>query len=179
MARAMTTLFWLALAVPSVCSAELRAVRVEIGGMDCSACPYVMRVAIAELEGVDTVAVSRNQHALEIRLLPGNGITIEQIHGIDRDRGFRPERTDAQMTGRVVLHQARPAIRLEGPGVTYLVEDDPRAMGLAEKFEREALGKRVVAAGAVHEITHGKPGALDLDNRRKLLLRAFAVIPGD
>lgn len=179
MTRAMTALLLLGLAVPPACLAELRAVRLSIDGMDCAACPYVMRVAIAELEGVDSVAVSRNQRALEIRLLPGNEITIGRIHRIALDRGFRPERTDLQVVGTVVSHEGRPAVHLESTNVTVLVEDEPSSGGLAERLEREAKGKRVVAEGQIRGLSRGKPSARGVNGPYKLLLREFALVPGD
>ncbi|MDP6775980.1 MAG: heavy metal-associated domain-containing protein [Candidatus Latescibacteria bacterium] len=179
MARTTAALIWLALALPSVCFAELRAVRVTIGDMDCAACPHVIRVAVSKLKGVDSVAVSRDQRALDIRLLPGNEITLGRLHRIVRDRGFEPERADAQVSGKVVSHGGRPALHMGRPDVVYLIEDGPGALGSTEKIVREALGKWVVAEGEIRETRQDSTGVPDDAKRPWLLLRDYVLIPGE
>jgi len=70
-------------------------------------------VAIKKLEGVESINVSLEKASADVRLKPGNAITLPQLRRIIRQAGYPTK--DAQIEARGVLTErdGRPALDLQ------------------------------------------------------------------
>ncbi len=109
-----------------------------------------MSVAIKKVNGVDSVKVSLNEGLADIKLRDGNKVTVEQIRGIIRKNGFTPKESQAQVAGKVVERNGKPALEVTGLDQVYLLADAPDAKGKVEQLKGQ-MGKQVVLSGQLPE----------------------------
>ena len=88
----------IAVATPSIASAELRTVKFKLTGMDCTYCNGAMSRAIKKLDGVESIELVPEKGIAEIRLKAGNKITMGDVRRIVKSTGYTPG--DAEITAR-------------------------------------------------------------------------------
>lgn len=92
-----------------------------------------MRVALNKIDGVESVAVSLEKATAEIRLKPGNAVTLPQLRRVIRESGY-PTR-DAQVTARGVFveRNGKPALDLQnGSYLEIASKPAPMPAGVTE-----------------------------------------------
>jgi hypothetical protein len=62
-----------------------------------------VRVAIEKVDGIESVEVSLVKAVTDIRLRPGNTVTLEQVRGIIRSSGFNAREATVTASGRVFV----------------------------------------------------------------------------
>jgi hypothetical protein len=70
-------------------------------------------VAIKKLDGVDSVDVSLERATADIRLKPGNGITLPQLRRIIRQAGYPTKDAQVEARGIVIDRNGKPALDLQ------------------------------------------------------------------
>ena len=77
-----------------------------------------MSVAIKKREGVESVDVSLEKATADIRLKPGNTVTLPQLRQIIRQSGYPTKDAQVEARGAVVDRNGKPTLDLQNG--TYL-----------------------------------------------------------
>ena len=72
-----------------------------------------MSVAIKKLDGVESVDVSLDKAGADIRLKPGNAITLPQLRRVIRQSGYPTKDAQVEARGTVVERNGKPALDLQ------------------------------------------------------------------
>ena len=107
-----------------------------------------MSVALKKLDGVESADVSLEKATADIRLKPGNTITLPQLRRIIRQAGYPTKDAQVDARGAVVERNGKPALDLQNgsflelefrpPGLTPDVAE-VRGVSRAVDKEREVL----------------------------------------
>lgn len=113
-----------AIAVAAPASAEHLRIEIKVFGMDCATCAHGLTVAMKKLQGVETVDISLNKSAAELKLGAGNKVTVEQLRTIIKNNGFTPKEavvttiaTPGRKAGALTLEvNGQPTMLVVGAG---------------------------------------------------------------
>lgn len=123
-----------------------------------------------KVSGVESVEVSLNKGEALLRFKPGNSVTVEKIRQVVLDNGFTPKSADAEVAGKVIERNGKPALEVPGPDVVYLLTDHRRAAGEVNALWK-ARGRDVLVKGHLPETsTKGRA-----EEPRVLEVREFAL----
>lgn len=125
-----------------------------------------MRVAVLKLPGVQSVDVSLERAVAEVRLRPGNTVTLAQIREIVRNNGFKPGAATVTAVGHLIERGGKPALSVNGTGMVLLLAPDPNLPNAYKKL----ANLRSDSASAAIEVT----GAVEMrpDQPDELLVRS-------
>jgi copper chaperone CopZ len=114
----------LVLVTPFHATAEMRRVRLSVLGMDCAICAHSLVVVVRKVEGVESVDVSLERAAMDVRLRAANRITLGQLRQLVKNTGFIA--TDAVVTavGTLVDHSGKPGLDVVGTNAVWLLVAD-------------------------------------------------------
>lgn len=93
LSKLITTLGVLALAIP-LALADLVEVKQTVYGMDCAPCAYSVQKNLEKLEGVESAKVNLNTGVVDVKLVPGSGVTVAKIQQVIKDAGFTPKQAE-------------------------------------------------------------------------------------
>ena len=85
-----------------------------------------MRVAVRKLPGVQSVEVSLERAVTQIRLNPGNSVTLTQLRKILKDGGFNSGAADVDVVGTVMQRDGVPTLVVNGTQESFRVVSDPK-----------------------------------------------------
>ena len=105
-----------------------------------------MRVAVQKLEGVESADVSLQFKTADIKLRPGNRVTLTKLRTVIKDSGFTAKEATVTVVGKIVERGGKPALEATGLGAVILIVPDT-----AKPAAYEAAAARLAAkqAGAV------------------------------
>jgi hypothetical protein len=92
-------------------------------------------VALRKIEGVETVTVSLNDGAADIRLKPGNSVDPEAVRKVVRDNGFTPKEADVTVTGQITRSDGKWMLRVTETAIDYELREDSEASGQLDELE--------------------------------------------
>ena len=72
-----------------------------------------MSVALKKLDGVESVDVSLEKASADIRLKPGNTITLPQLRRIIRDAGYPTKDAQIEARGTLIERNGKPTLDLQ------------------------------------------------------------------
>ncbi len=84
-----------------------------------------MRVAVQNLDGVESADVSLRLKTAEIKLRPGNRITLPQLRNAIKDSGFNAREATISVVGSLVERGGKPALQVSGLSTVLLLASDP------------------------------------------------------
>jgi copper chaperone CopZ len=110
-------------------------------------------VAIKKLDGVESIDVSLEKASADIRLKPGNAITLPQLRRIIRQAGYPTKDAQVEARGMVVERNGKPTLDLRNgsflelaakptapaaeivdvTGISRVVEKDREVMTISER----------------------------------------------
>ena len=93
-----------------------------------------------KVAGIESVEVSLQRAVTEIRLKPGNNVTMAQLRKIIKDGGFSSGTADVDVIGTLVQRDGRPALLVSGTSESFPLVSDPRSPD-AFRWVTEAAGK--------------------------------------
>jgi copper chaperone CopZ len=111
-------------------------------------------VALKKLDGVESTDVSLEKARADIRLRPGNAITLPQLRRIIRQAGYPTKDAHVEARGTIIVRNARPALDLQNGSFLELLAA-PRA---------EATG--VIEVTGVSRVVDKDREVLTIDDRR-------------
>jgi copper chaperone CopZ len=121
------------LLAPLDASAEMRRVQLSVLGMDCAICAHSLVIAARKVEGVESVEVSLERASMDIRLRPGNRITLGQLRQLVKNTGFAAKDATVTALGTLVDRSGKPALDVAGINTVWLlVGDSKRAESLSD-----------------------------------------------
>ena len=85
-----------------------------------------MRVSVRKLSGVQSVEVSLERAVTQIRLNPGNSVTLAQLRKIVKDGGFNSGAADVEVVGIVTQRDGAPTLVVTGTTESYRLVSDPK-----------------------------------------------------
>jgi hypothetical protein len=97
-----------------------------------------VRVAIGKLPGVESVDVSLERAMTEVRLKPGNSITLPQLRQVIRNNGFNPKEATVTALGSLIQREGQPAFEVSGIGTVWLLAPDERDRGVYDEAAKRA-----------------------------------------
>lgn len=103
------------------------------------------------LDGVESVNVSLNKGEAFLRFKPGNSVTVEKIRQVVIDSGFTPKDADAEIVGRIVDRNGKPALAVSGIDLVYELADPRRAKGKVVEIWKKGLEHDVLVKGHLPE----------------------------
>jgi len=135
MRTATTLTLVVALLCPAIARAEYTRVELKIFGMDCATCAHGVRVAVQKVEGVESVELSLERAQADIRLLPGNRVTLDRFRKIVKGNGFEPKEAVVSATGTVRDNGGRLMFDVSGVGATLVVAADKTAPDILKSLK--------------------------------------------
>ena len=85
-----------------------------------------MRVAVRKLDGVESVDVSLERAVAEIRLAPGNRVTLGRLRQLIKDNGFTSKEAVVTAIGSLIERDGKPALSVAGTDMVWLLTPDPQ-----------------------------------------------------
>ncbi len=125
-----------------------------------------MRVAVRNIDGIDSVEVSLNRGVVVIRLKPENRVTLAGIRDAIRENGFTPKEAEVRARGTVLDDSGHLALAMPGIHVAFRLAADSLASGIIDELHR-VRGQDVTIDGRVPETARGA--------REPAILRARAL----
>ena len=101
-----------------------------------------MRVAVKKLPGVQSVDVSLGRAVTEIRLNPGNTVTLAQLRKILKDGGFNSGAADVDVMGTLTQRDGAPTLLVSGTTEAFRLIADPKNPGSVSMGDRERRNER-------------------------------------
>ena len=108
-----------------------------------------MRVAVQKIEGVESVDVSLEKGSADIRLKPGNRVTMTQLRQVIRKNGYPTKDAQIEARGKVVERNGEQLFDLLN-GATLHVASAPAG---APASEVDVTGVSRVQAKDVEQFT--------------------------
>ncbi len=86
-----------------------------------------MSVAIKKLDGVESADVSLEKASADIRLKPGNTVTLSELRRIIREAGYPTKDARVDARGAIVDRNGKPALDLQNGTFLELAARPPGA----------------------------------------------------
>ena len=84
--------------------------------MDCAICAHGVKVAVQKVDGVESVQLSLERAEADIRLKPGDRVSLDQFRRIVKGNGFEPREAKVTVSGSV--RSAGGKLTFEVPGTS-------------------------------------------------------------
>lgn len=107
-------------------------------------CAHAVRVAMLRLPGVEGVDVSLTKAVTDIRLGPGNTVTLAQLRGVIKNGGFKSGEAQVTATGKLARENTRLALDLAPAKQALVLEADPANPAAIAEARKLADGGLVV-----------------------------------
>ena len=86
-------------------------------------CAHVVHVALKKVTGVDSVEVSLNENVANVKLKPGNKVTVPQLWQIIHSAGYTPKSTTVVIRGELT---GKAQLKVLETGETIALTGDPK-----------------------------------------------------
>jgi hypothetical protein len=110
------------------------------------------------LAGVEAVDVSLERATADIRLRPGNAISLPQVRQIIKDNGFTSKEATVSVAGTLIERGGKPALDVSGTKIVMLIVPDTKHQDVYQKLERQSRekpGQRIDLRGVVESQPDG------------------------
>jgi copper chaperone CopZ len=104
-----------------------------------------VRVAIRKLPGIESVDVSLERAAVDIRLRAGNTVSLSKLRQIIKDNGFTAREATVTVVGGLIERGGKPALNVTGPNVVMLIAPDPKQTAVYEQVQAQLRARRAQA----------------------------------
>jgi copper chaperone CopZ len=101
-----------------------------------------VRVAIGKLPGVESVEVSLQRAIADVRLKPGNAITLDRLRQIVKSSGFNAREATVIAVGTLIERGGKPAVNVSGIDTVWLVVPDAAHRPAYDDAVRRATERR-------------------------------------
>src|SRR4051794_8024043 len=88
-------------------------------------CAHVVNVALQKVKGVETVEVGLNRGRADVKLKPGNTVTVRQLWKLLHDKGYTAKTTVIVVRGEASGGQ----FRIAGSGESFPLSGEAPAQG--------------------------------------------------
>ena len=111
-------------------------------------CAHIVNVALKKLSGVESVEVSLNKALATIKLKPGNTISVPQLWGLLRDKGYTPGKTIVSVRGDLAEFQGGLQLKVSGTNDLISLAPDP-GNSAAWSAATAKVGQRQIVQGVM------------------------------
>ena len=129
-------------------------------------------MAIRKLPGVESVDVSLERSVADVRLKPGNTVTLGQLRTIVKDNGFSAREATVTATGSEVERGGKPAFNVSGLGVVWLIVPDPNRSAAYDDAVKRAASRQAEDSA---EITGIVPAPSHADEPERIAVQQLAA----
>jgi copper chaperone CopZ len=84
-----------------------------------------VRVAVEKLEGVESADVSLQFKTADVKLRPGNRVTLAKLRTVIKNSGFTAKESTVTLVGTIVERGGKPAVEATGLDAVLLIVADP------------------------------------------------------
>lgn len=95
-----------------------------------------------KLPGVESVEVSLERAMTEVRLRPGNSVTLDQLRKVIRNNGFNAEEADITVVGKISERGGQPVLSVTGTESVLILVADPKNAKAFEQIREHLLAQR-------------------------------------
>ena len=131
-----------------------------------------MRVAVQKIDGVESADVSLQFKTADIKLRPGNRVTLSRLRTAIKDSGFTAREATVTVVGRIVERGGKPALDATGLGTVLLIVPDP---GKPEAHKEAAARLASKQAGAVEIVGVINPPA-SAEDPEQIIIQSLAPV---
>ena len=136
--------------------AEHLSIDIKVFGMDCATCAHGLTVAMKKLEGVESVDISLTRSSAEVRLRPGNRVTVDDLRRIVKRNGFTPKEAVVTTVAVPVRRNGRLALEVSGqPTVVAIATAGSTPAALESLTQNAAKGVTLIVAGTLSQKADG------------------------
>jgi copper chaperone CopZ len=131
-----------------------------------------VRVAVQKLDGVESADVSLQFKTADIRLRPGNRVTLQALRTAIKDSGFTAKEATVTVIGRIIERGGKPALEATGLSAVLLIAADPARPAAYDQASKRLAAKQtgvVEVAGVIN------PPAT-LEQPEQILIHAIAAV---
>jgi len=148
------------LALPTLGRAEYTRIELKIHGMDCAICAHGIRVAVQKVDGVESVELSLERAEADIRLRPGNRVSLDQFRRIVKANGFEPRHATVTAMGSVREVGGRLSFEVSGVATALIISPDKSTPETYKQLKSAAASKSAAVFEIVGTVepTAGKKG---------------------
>ena len=116
-----------------------------------------MRVAVRKVDGVETADVSLERGVVDVRLRPGNQLTLARLRQLIKHNGFNPGDATVSVNGQLAQSETSPTLAVSGTDIILLLTSDPsHAAAFSEVAAR--LKARSLEPVTIEGVVNQNPG---------------------
>ena len=112
-----------------------------------------MRVAVQKIDGVESADVSLQFKTADIKLRPGNRVTLSRLRTAIKDSGFTAKEATVTVIGKIIERGGKPALEATGLGAVLLIAADPAKSEAYDQAAKRLAAKQtglVEVAGVIN-----------------------------
>lgn len=114
-------------------------------------CAHAVRVAIKNIDGVQSVDVSLSKGTAVVTFAPGNHVRYEQLLSAIAKNGFAVKGTRIVVEGTIAAEANAPSLRVSGSGDVFRL-----VPGRGAASPTASAGTRVEVEGEIPELAKGQ-----------------------
>lgn len=95
-----------------------------------------------KLPGVESVEVSLERAMTDVRLRPGNSVTLDQLRKVIRNNGFNAEEADITVVGKISERGGQPVLSVTGTESVLILVADPKNAKAFEQIREHLPAQR-------------------------------------
>ena len=107
-----------------------------------------MRVSVMSVNGVESVKVSLDKGLAEVKLKPGNSVTLEQLQQAIAKNGFTMKQSQITAAGKVIHDGGSDKFQISGSNETLTLQADAGATAAAGGGSGTMILKGMIPEGA-------------------------------
>jgi outer membrane lipoprotein-sorting protein len=95
-----------------------------------------------KLPGVESVDVSLERAMTDLRLRPGNTVTLDQLRKVIKNNGFNPKEADITVVGKISERDGQPVLSVTGTESVLILVADPKNAKAFEQIREHLKAQR-------------------------------------
>jgi copper chaperone CopZ len=131
-----------------------------------------VRVAVQKIAGVESADVSLQFKTADIKLRPGNRVTLSRLRTAIKDSGFTAKEATVTVVGTIVERGGKPALDATGLGTVLLIVPDPAQPAAYDQASTRLASKQ---AGAVEIVGVINPPA-SAGDPEQIMIQSLAPV---
>ena len=112
-------------------------------------CAHVVHVALKKVAGVESVEVGLNRGLANVKMKPGNKITVPQLWQIIHSQGYTAKATTVLVRGELTGTPGQPQLKVPETGEVIALAVDPQHAGTLEAAGKQ-IGRTAVVRGVMN-----------------------------
>jgi hypothetical protein len=108
-----------------------------------------------KLPGVESVDVSLERAMTDLRLRPGNTVTLDQLRKIIKNNGFNAEEADITVVGKISERGGQPVLSVTGTESVLILVADPKNVKAFQQIREHLQAQREIPVEVKGNVVSG------------------------